>query len=55
MPVLDAENNYLGYYQLNDIISLFNKTRHFFREPGGIIVIEKRAIMIFHSVKLVKL
>ncbi len=42
MPVLDAENNYLGYYQLNDIISLFNKTP-FFSEPGGIIVIEKGA------------
>ena len=40
MPVLDAENNYLGYYQLNDIISMFNHTP-FFSEPGGIIVIEK--------------
>jgi len=40
MPVLDAENNYLGYYQLIDIISLFNRTP-FFSEPGGIVVIEK--------------
>ena len=40
MPVLDAENNYLGYYQLIDIISLFNITP-FFSEPGGIVVIEK--------------
>tara|TARA_B110001469_G_scaffold125528_1_gene141117 strand:- start:29 stop:685 length:657 start_codon:yes stop_codon:yes gene_type:complete len=40
MPVLDAENNYLGYYQLNDIISKFNQTP-FFSDPGGIIVIEK--------------
>lgn len=40
MPVLDAENNYVGYYQLIDIISLFNRTP-FFSEPGGIIVIEK--------------
>lgn len=40
MPVLDSENNYLGYYQLVDIISLFNKTP-FFSEPGGIIIIEK--------------
>jgi len=23
MPVLDKKNNYLGYYELNDIISLF--------------------------------
>ena len=40
MPVLDSENNYLGYYQLIDIISLFNRTP-FFSEPGGIVVIEK--------------
>ena len=40
MPVLDAENNYIGYYQLIDIISLFNRTP-FFSEPGGIVVIEK--------------
>ena len=40
MPVLDAGNNYLGYYQLIDIISLFNRTP-FFSEPGGIVVIEK--------------
>ena len=40
MPVLDAKNNYIGYYQLIDIISLFNRTP-FFSEPGGIIVIEK--------------
>lgn len=40
MPVLDSENNYLGYYQLVDIIALFNKTP-FFSEAGGIIIIEK--------------
>ena len=40
MPVLDAQNNYIGYYQLIDIISLFNRTP-FFSEPGGIVVIEK--------------
>ena len=40
MPVMDAENNYIGYYQLIDIISLFNRTP-FFSEPGGIVVIEK--------------
>ena len=36
----DADNNYIGYYQLIDIISLFNRTP-FFSEHGGIIVIEK--------------
>ena len=40
MPVLDEKNTYLGYYELNDIISLFNETP-FFSEPGGIIIIEK--------------
>ena len=40
MPVMDAENNYIGYYQLIDIISLFNRTP-FFSELGGIVVIEK--------------
>ena len=40
MPVLDSKNNYLGYYQLIDVISLFNKTP-FLSEPGGIIIVEK--------------
>jgi len=40
MPVLDSKNNYLGYYQLVDIISLFNKTP-FLLETGGIIIVEK--------------
>lgn len=40
MPVLDEKNNYLGYYELSDIISLFNETP-FFAEPGGILIVEK--------------
>ncbi|AUP78854.1 CBS domain-containing protein [Flavivirga eckloniae] len=40
MPVLDQKNNYLGYYELNDIISLFNESPFFF-EPGGVLVVEK--------------
>jgi len=40
MPVLNEKNNYVGYYELNDIISLFNNTP-FFAEPGGIIIVEK--------------
>ncbi|WP_347373911.1 acetoin utilization protein acuB [Aequorivita sp. Q41] len=40
MPVLGAENNYLGYYELGDIMSLFNNTP-FLNEMGGIIVVEK--------------
>ena len=40
MPVLDSNHNYLGYYLLIDIISLFRNTP-FFSEPGGTIIIEK--------------
>ncbi len=40
MPVLDTNNKYLGYYELNDVISLFNETP-FFSEPGGILIVEK--------------
>jgi len=40
MPVLDDQNKYLGYYELNDIISLFGDSP-FFTAPGGILVIEK--------------
>ncbi|QAA81911.1 CBS domain-containing protein [Aequorivita sp. H23M31] len=40
MPVLGDDNQYLGYYELSDIMSLFNNTP-FLNENGGIIVIEK--------------
>jgi len=40
MPVLSSSNTYLGYYELNDIINLFNETP-FFSEPGGILIVEK--------------
>lgn len=40
MPVLNDNNTYLGYYELNDIIGLFNETP-FFSEPGGILIVEK--------------
>lgn len=40
MPILDKNNTYLGYYELNDIIHLFNETP-FFSEPGGILIVEK--------------
>lgn len=40
MPVLDETNLYLGYYELNDIINLFNETP-FFSEPGSILIVEK--------------
>ncbi len=40
MPVISSQNAYLGYYELNDIISLFNETP-FFSEAGAILIVEK--------------
>jgi hypothetical protein len=40
MPVLNLSNEYLGYYELSDIMNLFNDTP-FLNEAGGIIVVEK--------------
>ena len=40
MPILDENNFYLGYYEIADIIRIFNETS-FLKEPGNIIVVEK--------------
>ena len=40
VPVLDEQNKYLGYYEIPDIIRLFNETP-FMNEPGGIVIVEK--------------
>ena len=40
MPVLNARNEYLGYYELNDIIHLLGESP-FFNETGGVLVVEK--------------
>ncbi|TBW30191.1 CBS domain-containing protein [Gramella sp. KN1008] len=40
LPVLDDENKYLGYVELNEMISLFKETP-FLHEPGNILIIEK--------------
>jgi CBS domain-containing protein len=40
VPVLDENNRYIGYYEVSDIIKLFNETP-FLKEQGGIIVVEK--------------
>ena len=40
MPVLDEKGSYVGYYELSDIMDLFNHTP-FLNETGGIIVVEK--------------
>ncbi|MEW7293119.1 CBS domain-containing protein [Aquimarina sp. 2304DJ70-9] len=40
MPVLDDNNNYLGFFELGDIMNLFNETP-FLSEPGNILIVEK--------------
>ena len=40
LPVLDNLNRVVGYYDLNDIVSVFIGTP-FFTEPGGILVVSK--------------
>lgn len=40
VPVLNEENRYIGYVELEDVLSLFDKVP-FLSEPGGILVVEK--------------
>jgi CBS domain-containing protein len=40
VPILDANNKYVGYYEITDIIKFLNETP-FLKETGGIIVVEK--------------
>ena len=40
VPVLDENNTYIGYYELEDIMKFFHETP-FLKEPGGIIVVSK--------------
>jgi CBS domain containing-hemolysin-like protein len=40
VPVLDEENSYVGYYELEDIVKFFHETP-FLKEQGGIIIVKK--------------
>ena len=40
MPVLDENNKYLGYFEMEEFIRIFHETP-FLKEEGGIIVIRK--------------
>lgn len=42
MPVLDENNAYAGYYEINDVIKFFTETP-FLKELGNVIIIEKPA------------
>ncbi|MRX39697.1 CBS domain-containing protein [Flavobacterium sp. LC2016-23] len=43
VPVLDENNNYIGYYEIEDIMKFFNETP-FLKEQGGIIIVQKGII-----------
>lgn len=40
LPILDEKNQYIGFYELDDVLHFLNETT-FIKENGGIIVIEK--------------
>lgn len=40
VPVLDENNKYVGYYEIEDIMKFFHETP-FLKEPGGIIIVKK--------------
>ncbi len=40
VPVLDENNAYVGYYEIPEIIKMFNETP-FLKEPGGVLIVEK--------------
>ena len=41
--VLDENNNYVGYYEIEDIMRFFHETP-FLKEPGGIIIVKKAVL-----------
>lgn len=43
VPILDENNKYVGYYEIEDIIKFFHETP-FLKEPGVIIVVRKNTI-----------
>lgn len=43
IPVLDDNNAYVGYYEIEDIMKFFHETP-FLKEPGTILVVKKAAV-----------
>ncbi len=43
VPILNEENLYIGYYQLEDIVKFFHETP-FLMEQGGIIIVKKNIL-----------
>jgi hypothetical protein len=48
IPVLDENNVYVGYYEINDIMNFFHQTT-FLREQGNIIKVKKILMIILMS------
>ena len=45
VPILNEANNYIGYYEITDVIKFLNETP-FLKETGGIIVVENQLQII---------
>lgn len=43
VPILDENSKYIGYYEMVDVMRIFNETP-FLEEPGGIIIVQKRTL-----------
>ncbi len=43
VPVIDEKNEYVGYFEIQDIIRLFNETP-FLREVGTVLIVEKEIL-----------
>jgi Mg/Co/Ni transporter MgtE len=43
VPILDENNKYIGYYEIEDVIKFFHETT-FLKEQGAIIIISKNSI-----------
>lgn len=43
VPILDENNKYIGYYEIEDVIKFFHETP-FLKEQGALIVVSKEAI-----------
>ncbi|WP_100842241.1 CBS domain-containing protein [Flavobacterium sp. 5] len=43
VPILDENNTYIGYYEIEDVIKFFHETP-FLKEQGAIIIVSKNAV-----------
>ncbi|QBN18842.1 CBS domain-containing protein [Flavobacterium nackdongense] len=43
VPILNEQNQYLGYYEINDILNFFHETP-FLQENGAILVVQKKTL-----------